>query len=396
MLPDELLERFVVDAAQFPEEFSIMHPDSALDPLFFDLMARGSVLNELQVQWNEVVVTRSKISRVSRRFRRIVTPFLYSSLFADNRKCLEKFSTAVQDNPALGTFLRRLFIGPLGRSSFELAKNLVTMCPNIMILDSRVQINLEYLPTTLRSLDLVHHFKDHTHTYKSAVASQFSRLHNLERLALRLSSMPPGLDFNGIDDDPLPDLPFLPLLRTAALIGVVPDTILKGVIHPAAPIKNLCINNYSSPRTYFPQLSQRTKNLTHLSVPYHWLKQIPINDSLRHLHIEAILVGYSALDDIVPNIKSIVSLSLKFGTTGFDSAMKWMSYITKWVTQHQGAPNLRQIHTDRGFQHNLTEKRKLSRIRTFLEVLEASGVQWLTQFRFVVTPMREILAEKGA
>lgn len=386
LLPEELVEDITVRAGELPDEFYIRHPADDSDPLFIGLSEKKAKKTN---DWKTAVTVRRAMVQLSRRFRRITTPMLYSSFSTTNIGHFYRFFSTIQENPVLATYLRRLDI-ELDPSNYTTAvTELTTVCPNLIMFNAVGPIELEYLPTSLRSLSVT---LDSMNISYSDIFNALLRLNLLERLVLRI-----GVDGNYRDDrgrerEQCLSASFLPLLRTVAVGGSILDGLVDGIIHPQTTMQSVYIMD-PVPKSLSHSLSSKIRNVTHLSIDFNRIDNIPTNCSiptLEHLHIQGYPIARSPSFGLVLRLGPISSFSTDIGYYSIFSTTDWLREFTECILSRGSAPDLKRIYTNQSGLERREARDDPLLVLDILERLEGLGIVWLVQSNFVITDVRSL------
>jgi hypothetical protein len=394
IFPDEIVERILKDATEFPGEFKISHPDDG-DLMFTAHIGRTCTFPaDEETEWKISLLTRRSLVLVCKRFLRIATPILYSSLFVSGhpKRCVLLWRT-LQEKVALCLF-RRIAVGTFRNKDIA---HVIGSCPNLIIVESDTPFDLNCLPSGLLSLRVGLHFPLPTAPQLDiSPLARLGKLQLLEVRTLKKSFLTIG-DWKPLDYPSSPSL-FNSCLRTVVLSDGLPLYFRDEVIHPATRIRNLIIvANYMGPH-FFHNILSRVPHVTHLLLlsqsrdavkgTFDPLYTLP---SLQHIDLESLWEtrGFNTVD--------LISLE---NVTSFSFALKWfplreMVQGLKYIISNQLAPNLRSIYTSKKYLDDIPRRKSAKTVmKELIQVLESVNVEWLVQWDGdTFRPMRLLLKE---
>jgi hypothetical protein len=296
------------------------------DLVFREINERDWELVVLLKDWQESLSTRVALASLSRRFRRITTPGLYSSFFIDSEEQAKKITARLNAQPGLGRFVKRIVVfgAPFGNDKYNMV-SLLAMCPSVIILDSYVNISPPVLPTSLRSLSLV---RDAT----SCIYDVVKRLQHLEWAYFGLSNRYPATHSSDKSVQIIRSTNYLPVMETAS-----DSSNDDGLV--------------SLTRNPLVLYSIRT-TLSHLSMTIPWLLKLngatPIHlPRLQHFHLSAlhnaVVSSRGSIADMIQStivFPSLITFAITIGYLGFTPQVQLL--VEELVERHKSmCPHLK-------------------------------------------------------
>jgi hypothetical protein len=365
-IPDEILEEIILDASYLIHEFDIRRPTVEPDLVFMEINERDWELEVLYKDWQESLSTRVALASLSRRFRQITTPVLYSSFFFDSEEQEKKITVSLNARPELGGFVKRIVVfgPPFGNGNYNMV-SLLAMCPSVIILDSYVNISPPVLPASLHSLSLI---RDVTQDISSVIG----RLQHLEWAYFGLSNRYPITHSSGNSVQIIQSTNYLSIAEAAGHSESNDDAL------------------GSLTKNRFVLHSIRT-TLSHLSMTIPWLLQLNGATKihlprLQHFHLSVLphvimSIRGSIVDMIQGTISfpSLITFAITVGYAGFIPQVQ--SLFEEFVQRHKSmCPHLKHFliggPRDMDLKMESFGSRRPAWMTPCLEAMAFGGISW--------------------
>ena len=391
-LPNELWWNIFAHAVPFGGDLAVVEPSSEqLYPFFQGSFSGFSDTHFVSTQlalWKSWDITVLNLMRVSRLWRGLAEPFLYSALYVEQEWRLRRFIDSIKEKPRQAEQLRTLVVMPRSINGLTkpfcdgLVLQVLGLCHGVtaVVMESPMSSSPLYLfeshgsSRRLRLLSALGLLRDEFPVFMI----NFNNCATLQVLELSVH------DVGGRTLSSFPEHITFPSLHTLVL-GYL-DPISLGIVGKweLPSLKELSIARWSPLQSIalIPLIQQSYERLEFLAVSTHSFYDRKLNDIIRTplIHLKHLTLGIPTPTQPFPPTQLAAKLVLCHVVTFGVYRVGWITLgsIHAWVRFLTYMPHLRSVLTD--VTTSLLEEclknslPLLDFLRSFEEVLEARGV----------------------